>query len=170
MAKFASNSGGGVNSPSGTAGGDLSGAYPNPAVAKVQGDANVAFTDVANVFSAEQTINGATGAWAVNAVGGGAAGYGLQATGVGAGVALQVVQASGSAAAMVVYGNVNNDLVDFYPSGGGIVKINQLGLIFPVQAANASPPAYVKGAMYFDTTLNKLRIGGAAGWETVTSV
>jgi hypothetical protein len=24
--------------------------------------------------------------------------------------------------------------------------------------------------MYFDTTLNKLRIGGATGWETVTSV
>ena len=34
----------------------------------------------------------------------------------------------------------------------------------------ASPPTYVKGAMYFDTTLNKLRIGGATAWETVTSV
>lgn len=43
------------------------------------------------------------------------------------------------------------------------------GLFFPVQAPTASAPAYVKGAIYFDTTLNKLRIGGAAGWETVTS-
>ena len=33
----------------------------------------------------------------------------------------------------------------------------------------ASAPPYVKGALYFDTTLNKLRIGGATAWETVTS-
>ena len=44
------------------------------------------------------------------------------------------------------------------------------GTISPVQATTAGAPAYVKGAMYFDTTLNKLRIGGATGWETVTSV
>jgi hypothetical protein len=40
---------------------------------------------------------------------------------------------------------------------------------FPVPQL-ASAPAYVKGGMYFDTTLNKLRIGGATAWETVTSV
>jgi hypothetical protein len=34
----------------------------------------------------------------------------------------------------------------------------------------ASAPTYVKGVVYFDTTLNKLRVGGAAGWETITSV
>ncbi|WP_427007184.1 hypothetical protein [Pseudarthrobacter sp. H2] len=39
----------------------------------------------------------------------------------------------------------------------------------PVQAPTASAPAYVKGGIYFDTTLNKLRIGGATGWETITS-
>jgi len=44
------------------------------------------------------------------------------------------------------------------------------GTITPQQATTAAAPAYVKGAMYFDTTLNKLRIGGATGWETVTSV
>jgi hypothetical protein len=43
-------------------------------------------------------------------------------------------------------------------------------LIFPQQATTASAPAYVKGGVYFDTTLNKLRIGGATAWETVTSV
>lgn len=33
----------------------------------------------------------------------------------------------------------------------------------------ASAPPYIKGAVYFDTTLNKLRVGGATSWETVTS-
>jgi hypothetical protein len=36
--------------------------------------------------------------------------------------------------------------------------------------ALASAPTYVKGAVYFDTTLNKLRVGGATAWETITSV
>lgn len=38
------------------------------------------------------------------------------------------------------------------------------------QYTTAGAPAYVKGALYFDTTLNKLRVGGATAWETVTSV
>ena len=40
-------------------------------------------------------------------------------------------------------------------------------VILPLQASSA--PTYQKGAMYFDTTLNKMRIGGASGWETITS-
>ena len=44
------------------------------------------------------------------------------------------------------------------------------GLIYPQQATTAAAPAYVKGAIYFDTTLNKLRVGGATAWETITSV
>jgi hypothetical protein len=44
------------------------------------------------------------------------------------------------------------------------------GVLFPSQAATASAPAYVLGGVYFDTTLNKLRVGGATGWETVTSI
>ena len=51
-------------------------------------------------------------------------------------------------------------------NGAGIFA----GLIKPQQAATASAPAYVKGAIYFDTTLNKLRVGGATAWETITSV
>jgi hypothetical protein len=42
------------------------------------------------------------------------------------------------------------------------------GTFLPVQLASA--PAYEKGAIYFDTTLNKLRVGGATAWETITSV
>jgi hypothetical protein len=48
--------------------------------------------------------------------------------------------------------------------------ISATGTISPQQAATASAPAYVKGAIYFDTTLNKLRVGGATAWETITSV
>jgi hypothetical protein len=48
-------------------------------------------------------------------------------------------------------------------------QLKVTGLFMPVQATTAGAPAYVKGAMYFDTTLNKLRIGGATAWETVTS-
>jgi hypothetical protein len=44
------------------------------------------------------------------------------------------------------------------------------GTISPQQATTAGAPAYVKGAIYFDTTLNKLRVGGATAWETITSV
>lgn len=36
-------------------------------------------------------------------------------------------------------------------------------------ATTAAQPAYGKGAVYFDTTLNKLRVGGASAWETVSS-
>jgi hypothetical protein len=48
--------------------------------------------------------------------------------------------------------------------------LNMNGLMYPQQAPTASAPAYVKGAIYFDTTLNKLRVGGATAWETITSV
>lgn len=50
------------------------------------------------------------------------------------------------------------------------MSLNSTGSLSVFKAATASAPTYAVGAMYFDTTLNKLRIGGAAGWETVTSV
>jgi hypothetical protein len=56
-----------------------------------------------------------------------------------------------------------------YIDGATAGQMKATGLFMPVQAPTSSAPAYVKGAMYFDTTLNKLRIGGATGWETVTS-
>jgi hypothetical protein len=56
--------------------------------------------------------------------------------------------------------------------GGATSKITVQpnGVLLPVQATTAAAPTYVLGGMYFDTTLNKLRIGGASAWETVTSV
>lgn len=67
-----------------------------------------------------------------------------------------------------------NDNASSATSQIGVVKmvgnITSNGTISPRMSTTALAPAYVKGAMYFDTTLNKLRIGGAAGWETVTSI
>jgi len=40
-------------------------------------------------------------------------------------------------------------------------------VFFPQQAPTASAPAYVKGGVWYDTTLNKLQIGGASAWETI---
>lgn len=67
-------------------------------------------------------------------------------------------------------GSGSNLLADFQVGGTSKVSIKNDGVIFPVQAATASAPTYVKGGVYFDTTLNKLRVGGASGWETITSI
>lgn len=74
-------------------------------------------------------------------------------------------------------GYQTSDLMTIFGSGGvsignsvdkGASSLNVSGLIFPQQSASA--PAYVKGAIYFDTTLNKLRVGGVTTWETITSI
>ena len=67
-------------------------------------------------------------------------------------------------------GSGNKLLADFQVGGTSKVSIKNDGVIFPVKAATASAPTYVKGGIYFDTTLNKLRVGGAIGWETVSSL
>lgn len=51
----------------------------------------------------------------------------------------------------------------------GFAELEANGLIKPKQATTGAAPPYVKGALYFDTTLNKLMVGGATAWETVTS-
>lgn len=76
-----------------------------------------------------------------------------------------------------IFSSNGNQTLAIYGSGGNTLNLNLLdgnltvtdGLIFPQQATTVGAPSYVKGAMYFDTTLNKLRIGGASAWETVTS-
>ena len=79
----------------------------------------------------------------------------------------------------VIYGNVTDlaglvidDVTDGINNSAiktGLGKVEFGDVFFPVQKTTASAPTYVKGGMYFDTTLNKLRIGGATAWETVTS-
>ena len=48
---------------------------------------------------------------------------------------------------------------------GGTLKPNGAGLKIPTASAT-----YAIGYSYFDTTLNKARVGGATAWETITSV
>ena len=51
-------------------------------------------------------------------------------------------------------------------TGGAMSGISMVLL----QAPTASAPPYIMGGVYFDTTLNKMRVGGASAWETVTSI
>jgi hypothetical protein len=70
---------------------------------------------------------------------------------------LQVIQDDGSN---------NPKAMQINPLGGDV----SVGDTFTVMLrTTAAAPAYRKGALYFDTTLNKLRVGGATAWETVTS-
>jgi len=66
-------------------------------------------------------------------------------------------------------GSGAKNLIDAQVGGVSKWKVRNDGVELPVQATTASAPAYVKGGIYFDTTLNKLRVGGATAWETVTS-
>ena len=79
----------------------------------------------------------------------------------------------------IILGTSNTERMRIFSTGGvsignttdkGAASLNVSGLIYPQQATTAGAPAYVKGAIYFDTTLNKLRVGGATAWETITSV
>lgn len=67
-----------------------------------------------------------------------------------------------------------NVLIGTSTDSGARLQVNGTatfaGTIQPQLATTAGAPSYVKGAIYFDTTLNKLRVGGASAWETITSV
>ena len=43
-------------------------------------------------------------------------------------------------------------------------------LLYYGQFTTGGAPSWIEGTSYYDTTLHKLRIGGSAAWETVTSV
>jgi len=62
----------------------------------------------------------------------------------------------------------NNGVEKAYINANGSFISTSVSM--PVQAPTASAPPYIKGGLYFDTTLNKLRVGGATAWETITSV
>lgn len=90
------------------------------------------------------------------------------------GVAIHIPNAAiGGGAITTAYGLLIEDqtagsTIYAIKTGLGIVSLGDV--FFPVQAVTASAPTYVLGGIYFDTTLNKLRIGGASGWESITSV
>ena len=94
-------------------------------------------------------------------------------TGASSDANLNVVNDASDVTGLAVtgYSSQTASLQEWRNSGGtALTKVGANGVIYPVQAPTASAPSYVKGGIYFDTTLNKLRIGGASGWETVTSI
>jgi hypothetical protein len=75
-------------------------------------------------------------------------------------------------------GNFSGTLVTTKIGLGVIVPTESLDVLGSIKLSNllklgqfttATEPAYVKGASFFNTTLNKMRIGGATAYETVTS-
>jgi hypothetical protein len=74
---------------------------------------------------------------------------------------------TGSGPIVAAVGSDTNIPLNLAGKGSGGVQLGSV--FFPVQATTVAAPPYVLGGMYFDTTLNKLRIGGATAWETVTS-
>jgi hypothetical protein len=109
------------------------------------------------------TVAGTPGTW-VNAAGSNASASGT-VTGADA---FGASPAAGSAATFSKgdhdHGLPADPTADLRASSGSLT------LIYPEQHATAGAPSYVKGAIYYDTTLSKLRVGGASAWETVTSV
>jgi len=67
----------------------------------------------------------------------------------------------------VLIGTTTDNGVDKLQVNG---NIKSFGTIVLGSFTTGTEPAYVQGAMYFNTTLNKMRVGGATTWETVTSL
>jgi hypothetical protein len=101
------------------------------------------------------------------------AGFNIQSGSAG----MTINTGSGSNTTIGALGNgdsltVNHDNTSINSGTVGLGTTSSLVRIFgafePPQYSSA--PAYSKGRVYFDTTLNKLRVGGATTWETITSV
>ena len=78
-------------------------------------------------------------------------------------VTTETAVGSGAQRVIDVYVGAAGTTNIFSVSNKGIVMIGNL-------TTAAAAGLYAIGLMYFDTTLNKLRIGGATAWETVTSI
>ena len=107
------------------------------------GSANANTTGSQNTYIGYNTVGSAVGNSNENVFGASAVGLGSNSTVIG----------NSSTTQTKVFGSLTST-----------------GVMFPQQATTAAAPAYVKGGLYFDITLNKLRVGGATAWETITSV
>lgn len=78
--------------------------------------------------------------------------------------------AIGLAIGGVTYGAISAGAMNMFMPAAFASTLSVTNTISFGPFTTGTEPAYVKGASYFNTTLNKLRIGGASAWETVTSV
>lgn len=143
----------------------------------VQSTGTVQFVD----NQTDQSINGskifntgfgvaANSVTPAEAMGGVDAPFGNAVTRIYSTKGMQLVTANGAFDAYVSNGTTQNNVLSVYYDHVDMHGYPlQNALLEPIQAPTASAPTYVKGALYFDTTLNKLRIGGVTGWETITS-
>lgn len=85
-----------------------------------------------------------------------------------------IITGSSDAIQLKVVANATqtNNLIEILASDGTtkLIYSNGAGVLLPLQKPTASAPTHIKGGIYFDTTLNKLRVGGLSAWETITSV
>ncbi len=81
--------------------------------------------------------------------------------------------------ALRLYSPDNNSFASMSLDALGVVGLNYdfavngavsaAGTIAFGQFTNGTEPAYAPGLSYYNTTIGKLKIGGASAWETVTS-
>jgi hypothetical protein len=131
----------------------------------LSGNGNQAFLNVSPTFNADAAGGQGNVLWVQGRT---AASYTLAAL---AGLKVESPSIGAGGAVTTVYGLRIQDQTGGgtnYAIFTGAGRVSFGDLVFPQQAATA--PTYVKGAIYFDSTLNKLRVGGATGWETITSV
>jgi hypothetical protein len=72
--------------------------------------------------------------------------------------------------ASLLFGQNNGDGklgLNYDPNGAFPVILD--GLFFPKMVSNLSAPSYSKGSVYFNTTLNKLVVGGSSHWESMNT-
>jgi parallel beta-helix repeat protein len=104
------------------------------------------------------------------AMGGIDAPFGNAVTRIYSAKGMQLVTSNGAFDTYVSNGATQNNVMSVYYDHADMHGFPLQNALFePIQTPTISAPAYVKGALYFDTTLNKLRVGGATGWETITS-
>jgi len=82
-----------------------------------------------------------------------------------------ILKSSATTRAVAIQDNTGTRLriSDTAAGGNDAVNINGDGVLFPEASTLAAAPSYANGGLYFNTTDDKLMVGGATEWETVIS-
>ncbi|MBX3588804.1 MAG: hypothetical protein KF796_19400 [Ramlibacter sp.] len=87
-------------------------------------------------------------------------------TGIGSGIRFWN---SGSAAMNFRDSSNSTTVLGITDSGATMTNATLTGTLNLGDFTTGTEPAWAPGLVYFNTTLGKMKVGGAAGWETVTS-